>query len=134
VFFLAGAAISWKSHLQPTVSLSSTEAEYKSAGAGTQEALAIRSQLAELGHPQLEPPILREDNQGAISLALNRITNHRTRHIDIRHHFILERIQDKYVRLQYISTKLMVADALTKALSTPSFRTFRDAMMNARPR
>jgi hypothetical protein len=131
VIFLAGAAISWKSHLQPTISLSSTEAEYKSAGAGVQEALATRSKLSELGYPQVEPMTLHEDNQGAIALALNQVTNFRTRHIDIRHHFIREKIADKSVSLQYISTKLMIADVLTKALSTATFRKFRNAMMGA---
>jgi hypothetical protein len=134
VIFMAGAAISWKSQLQPTVSLSSTEAEYKSLGAGVQEALATRSKLTELGYPQAAPTVLFEDNQGAIALALNQVNNYRTRHIDVRHHFVRERIADKSVVLEYISTKLMVADALTKALSTALFRIFRDAMMGGTPK
>jgi hypothetical protein len=134
VLFMAGAAISWKSQLQPTVSLSSTEAEYKSVGAGVQEVLATRSKLLEFGYPQAAPTTLFEDNQGAIALALNQVNNHRTRHIDIRHHFIRERIADKSVTLEYISTKLMVADALTKALSAVLFRRFRDAMMGGSPK
>jgi hypothetical protein len=132
VLFLAGAAISWKSRLQPTTSLSSTEAEYKSAGAGVQEILAVRSALVELGYPHAAPTTLFEDNQGAISLALNPVAHYRTRHIDIRHHFIRQKVADKSVALEYISTKLMIADALTKPLSTDTFRRFRDAMMGAR--
>jgi hypothetical protein len=134
VLFLAGAAISWKSHLQPTTSLSSTEAEYKSAGAGVQEVLAIRSKLTEFGYPQDAPTTLFEDNQGAIALALNQVSNYRTRHIDIRHHFIRQKVADKSVVLEYISTKLMIADALTKALTTAVFQMFRSAMMGASPR
>jgi hypothetical protein len=122
VFLLAGAAISWKSHLQPTASLSSTEAEYKSAGAGVQEILCVRNLLSELGFPCAGPTPLFEDNQGAIKIALNQVTSHRMRHVDIRHHFIRQHISAGSAELHYISTKSMVADVFTKALSSPAFK------------
>ena len=127
-------AISWKSHLQATTSLSSTEAEYKSAGAGVQEVIATRNRLAELGVPPESATVLFEDNQGAIGLALNQVSNHRTRHIDIRHHFIRQHIEAGTVALRYISTMFMIADALTKALRTQKFNTFRRATMGSPPK
>ena len=111
VYFLSGAAVSCKSRLQPTTSLSSTEAEYKSAGAGVQEALFIRSQLSELGFPRQGRTILFEDNQGCIKVALNQITSHRLRHVDIWHHFIHQHVVDGSIELRYLSTKRMIADA-----------------------
>ena len=134
VMILAGAAISWKSHLQATTSLSSTEAEYKSAGAGVQEVIATRNRLAEFGVPPESATVLFEDNQGAIGLALNQVSNHRTRHIDIRHHFIRQHIEAGTVALRYISTMSMIADALTKALRTQKFSAFRRAMMGSPPK
>ena len=80
-------------------------------------------------YPQNETTILFEDNQGAIALALNQVTNYHTRHIDIRHHFIRQKIAEKSVVLKHISSKLMIADTLTKPPSTATFRKFRDAML-----
>jgi hypothetical protein len=129
VFMLAGAAVSWKSRLQKTPSLSSTEAEYMSAGSGVQEALSIRNLLEELGFAQEGPTILHEDNQGCIRLAVNQTTSYRTRHIAIRHHFIRHYINNDTIHLKYIHTKRMVADAMTKALNTPQFQKFRRTML-----
>lgn len=133
VFTLAGAAISWKSKLQTTPALSTTEAEYMSAGAGVQEALSLRSLLEELGHVQSGPTPLCEDNQGCIRLALNRGSSYRTRHIAIRHHFIRHytdpALGNHTIDLTYVPTKKMVADAMTKALNTTDFRRFRDYML-----
>jgi hypothetical protein len=129
VFMLAGAAICWKSKLQKTISLSSTEAEYMSAGSAVQEALSIRNLMEELGFPQLEKTTIHEDNQGAIFLALNQTNTYGTRHIAIRHHFIRHHIQSGEIQLKYCHTKRMVADVLTKALSKEAFRKFRRSML-----
>ena len=67
-----------------------------------------------------------EDNQGAIALAQNPIAHARTKHIDIRHHFVREAIQDGIISLQYCHTKEMVADALTKVIArTHKFQKLR---------
>ena len=83
----------------------------------------IRTLLAELGYsngngnPDDEPPTdLFSDNQSAIALAKNSVSHARAKHIDIRHHFVREAIQDKVIWVQYIPTTEMTADSLTKAL------------------
>ena len=126
---LAGAAISWKSRLQKTPSLSTTEAEYMSAGSGVQEALSIRHLLEELDYRQEQPTVLCEDNQGCIRLAMNQAASHRTRHIAIRHHFIRHYVDNKTIVLKYVPTRHMVADILTKPLTSTSFDKFRFAML-----
>ena len=59
---------------------------------------------------------LFSDNQSAIALAKNPVSHARAKHIDIRHHFVREAIQDKVIWVQYIPTTEMTADSLTKAL------------------
>ncbi|MFN3329157.1 MAG: reverse transcriptase domain-containing protein, partial [Fervidobacterium pennivorans] len=86
VFILAGGPISWGSRKQQTVAISTTEAEYMSICAATQEALYLRYVLRDLGHEQIEPTTIYTDNQGAIALAEDGATNKRTKHIDIKHH------------------------------------------------
>ena len=67
--------------------------------------------------PTTDPTTLYTDNQSAIALAKNPVSYARAKHIDIRHHFVREAIQDKIIWIQHISTSEMTADSLTKALS-----------------
>ncbi len=114
VFTLAGAAISWCSKKQTIVALSSTEAEYIAASSASQEALYIRQLLKDLKYEQTDPTPLFIDNQGAITLSNNQMTNKRTKHIDVRYHFIRDIVEKKEIICGYISTEEMIADCLTK--------------------
>jgi hypothetical protein len=116
VFMLCGGSISWTSKLQPTVALSSTEAEYMAACAAAQEAIFLRCLLADLGFPQSGPTTIFEDNQGCIYMSENSGTQRRGRHIDIRHHFVRERVANDEIKLTYIRTDDQLADLLTKPL------------------
>jgi hypothetical protein len=129
VFMLAGGSISWASKLQPTVALSSAEAEYMAVSAAVQEAVYMRQLLADLGFPQEQPTVIYEDNQGCIALSENPIMHKRTKHIDIRHHFIRERVESNEIVLQYVATEHQLADLLTKPLDR--FRTIalRDLLL-----
>ena len=130
VFQLAGGPISWKSKVQPTVALSSSEAEYMAAGSATQEALWLRTILMELNFPQEGPTPIYEDNQGCIAMTLTNGGHHsRTKHIDIKHHFIRNCVEDQTVILVWISTKQMIADILTKALPLKTFAYLRGLLM-----
>ena len=86
----------------------------------TKELKWIRTLLAELDYSNNsndEPPTtLFSDNQSAIALAKNPVSHARAKHIDLRHHFVREAIQDKVIWVQYIPTTEMTADSLTKAL------------------
>jgi transposase InsO family protein len=113
---LNGGSISWSSKKQPTVALSTVEAEYMATTQATREAIWLRSLLTDLGSPPTAATIVHADNQGSISLARNPVNHARTKHIDIRYHFIRERIESGEIDLRYVSTADQVADILTKAL------------------
>ena len=92
VFMLAGGAISWMSKRQPTVALSTMEAEYITACAATQEALYLQMLLDDLHHEMKGPITLHQDNQGAIAIKKDFISNWRLKHIDVKVHFIKEHL------------------------------------------
>lgn len=117
IFIFAGAAISWNSRRQPTVALSTAEAEYMALSAAVQHALFLRNLLKELGFEQKKPTKIYVDNQAAMELANNGMTTQRTKHIDIKHHFVRDRIERREVTLEYISSQQMLADCLTKPVS-----------------
>ena len=116
VFLLHGAAISWQSKLQPTVSLSTTEAEYQAAGAGAREALWLRKLLPELGFSIVGPVKIYGDNEAALNLTRNQMTTPRSKHIDIVHHFSRERVESKEIVFEYVPSAENTADILTKPL------------------
>jgi hypothetical protein len=80
------------------------------------EALWWRSFLTELGLNVSGETVVLSDSKGAIDLAKNPEFHPRSKHIDIRHHFIREQIANKSVKMEYISTEIMAADVLTKPL------------------
>ena len=113
-----GGAISWKSRLQPTVAISSSEAEYMALSYAAQEVVALKRLRAEINLDISEHPVvIFEDNQGAIAMSQNPSHYAKTKHIHIRHHFIREQIEIGDVIVKYVSTDYMLADALTKALT-----------------
>lgn len=116
IFKSGGGAISWNTKRQPTVALSSTEAEYMAVSSATQEALWLKGLEAELIPSSPKSTIIHCDNKGAISLALTNAYHPRTKHIDVRHHFVRDKIDEGLINLKYISTADMNADFLTKPL------------------
>jgi hypothetical protein len=117
VFLLHNGAVSWQSRKQPTVALSSVEAEYMAATQATREAVWWRAFLAEIGIPPTTSTTIYSDSQGAIALGKNPEHHKRTKHIDIQHHYVREQVAAGSVNLIYISTEDMVADVLTKPLA-----------------
>ena len=114
VFLFANAAISWSSRKQPTIALSSTEAEYMAGCGAVQELIYLRMLFHDLGHLKDGPTLLFQDNQGAINLAIDFFSTKRTKHIDVKYHFIRQHIEEGRVKVNYISTTKMIADCLTK--------------------
>lgn len=128
---VGSAAISWSSKLQPTVALLTCEAEYIGQTNATKEAIWLRRLLNEIRPETANEPqatIIYCDNQGAIALAKNPQFHARTKHIDIQHHFVREKINEGAVQLEYIKTEGQVADGLTKALDKIRFERFRKAI------
>jgi Reverse transcriptase (RNA-dependent DNA polymerase) len=125
IFFFGGGPISWKSRKQVVVAISTVEAEYLSCTDAVKQALHHRVLLRELAEPTTGPTVIRSDNQGCIALTENPCHHERTKHFDIRHHFIREKVEDGDVKLRYLPTGDMVADIMTKALPATSFCKFR---------
>ena len=123
------AVVCWNSRKQPTVALSSCEAEYIAMSAAAQELVFLRGLLSDLGvfnnQSADSPPLLHGDNQGAIALATNPVAHRRTKHIDIRHHYLRELVEDKTFQLQYVPTASNLADILTKNLPKEAFTTLQ---------
>jgi hypothetical protein len=105
------------SKCQATVALSTAEAEYMAATQAVKEVLWLKQLLNEIGFTQSQPVLIHSDNQGSIALTKNPAYHSRTKHIDIRHHFIRDAVEVGAVELQYCATDDMVADVLTKALA-----------------
>lgn len=108
------APISWKTRKQPTVALSTCEAEYMALGATTQEALYLLQFLNSILSEKLTCAYIKGDNQGAIALCKNPVHRQRSKHIDIRYHFIRSILEDGKIVIEYCPTDKMVADVLTK--------------------
>ena len=125
VFDVAGGTVSWSSKKQPTVALSTVEAEYMASVNATKEAIWLRTLLSDLGFPQTTSTLIRADNQGCISLSRHPIAHSRAKHIDIRHHFIRERVASSEVELRFCPTYRMLANILTKLLPHDTFEKFR---------
>ena len=87
IFTLVGGAISWMSKLQETVVLSTTEAEYIAASDASKEAIQLKGLLDEIGRTREKVDVLCE-SQSAIHLATNLAYHNRTKHIDVRYHFL----------------------------------------------
>lgn len=115
-FLLAGAAVSWKSQKQRTVALSSTESEYVSLSEAVKEAIYLTGLLREIGMEKFSQLKIFNDNRGAEQLATNPMFHARTKHIDIRHHFVREAVLNKLVTICHVPTGEMIADVLTKSL------------------
>jgi len=101
VFTLAGGAISWMSKLQETVALSTTEEEYIVASDASKEAICLKGLLDDIGRTQ-EKVILLCDSQSAIHLATNPAYHSKTKHIDVRHHFLRHVVDGGKVALQKV--------------------------------
>jgi hypothetical protein len=128
VFKLAGGAISWSSKKQTSVAMSSTEAEYIAAAHAAKEAVWLRRLLTELGQPTLHPTLLHIDNQSAIAITRNPEFHDRTKHIEVRYHFLRHQHTQGEIDLVYKPTGEQVADALTKGLSREKHEKFREEM------
>ena len=117
IFKLAGAAVSWMAKLEPTVAISSTEAEYMALLQAVKESIWIQRFLLELGRQVKNSDVIMEDNQGAIALAHNPEYHARTQHINVQFHFVRECVEMGKVKLVYCLTENMIGDALTKPLA-----------------
>ena len=122
-----GPVVSWKTKRQPTVALSSCEAEYIGLAATTKESLYLSQLLSSMDGKSYECAKIYEDNQGAIALTKNPVNRQRSKHIDIKYHFLREVVRNRKVEIHYCPTAKMVADMFTKPatrVKLTKFKTF----------
>lgn len=124
VFSLGNMAILWSSKKQPIIALSATEAEYICLAAGVQDGCWVVNILGEIGLV-VNKMIVYEDNMGAIHIAQNSSSLGRVKHIDIRYHYIKQKVEEGTLLVKYCKTDHMVADVLTKGLAKQKFMYFR---------
>jgi hypothetical protein len=118
--FLGNSLVSWASKKQNCVAISTTEAEYIAAGLCCAQIIWMKQNLLDYGLHFHETKILC-DNTSAINLSKNSILHSRTKHIDVRHHFLKDHVEKKNVSLFYVDTKLQLADIFTKPLCEEDF-------------
>ena len=130
VLLCGKSLVSWISRTQQCVTLSTTEAEYVAMADSVKDALFVRNLLSFLVPGRTHKCItVREDNEGAISLANNPLSSARSRHIDVRHHFLREKVVDGTVRILHVRTADQHADGMTKPLEKKDFIIHRKFLM-----
>ncbi|GKA50023.1 hypothetical protein Tco_0743096 [Tanacetum coccineum] len=109
---------------QTALAISTTEAEYVSAGKACQQALWMKQALVDYGIRLDDIPIMC-DNKGAIDLSKNPVQHSRTKHIEIRHHFLRDNVQKGNITIEKVPSEDNIADILTKPLKRESFNYLR---------
>ena len=118
--FLGNNLVSWFSKKQHPVSTSTAEDEYIAAGSCCAQVLWMRSQLFDYGFKMEKIPIFC-NNTSAIAITQNPVQHSRTKHIDIRYHFIREHVMNCIVELHFVPSKKQLADIFTKPLDESTF-------------
>jgi hypothetical protein len=134
--FVYGCPISWSSKKQKTVALSSAEAEYMAIGSAVQEMKWVQMMLEEIGcrgpvslEAEYVPSVLLTDSQSAQAIVKSDGHHQRTKHIDIRHHFVKEYFRSKAADLEWVQSAEQLADIFTKALDRVTFIGLRDRIL-----
>lgn len=127
VILMSNGPISWYSHRQPIIALSSTEAEYIALSDCTKHLLWLRKLTNEL-EKECSTTVINVDNESTIKLSKSDQYSSRTKHIDVRYHHVRELITSGTVKVQYVNTKLNVADSLTKAVTAEKTAYCREKM------
>jgi hypothetical protein len=131
VILLHGCPVVWLSKKQITVALSTAEAEYMAMSVATQEVKWLTALLSELGEAPQLPITFFTDNQAAVSISSNEAVPHtRTKHIDLRHHYVRECVQSGYMRVEWIRSEEQLADVLTKGLNKQQHKLLTQAISN----
>jgi hypothetical protein len=119
--------VSWASKKQNSVALSIAEAEYIVVGHRYAQLLWMRQTLTDYGYKLSKVPLLC-DNESAIHMADNPIEHSRTKHIDIRYHFLRDHQQKGDIEIAYVSTHNQLADIFTKPLDENTFSKHRNEL------
>jgi hypothetical protein len=117
---------SWQSRKQSSIALGTAEAEYIAACSASCEAIWLRNLLTGLFDLEMDAIVIFCDNQSCIKMTENPMFHDKTKHIEIRYHYIRDMVQKGVVKLQYVGTDEQVVDVSTKPLPRVKFEYFRD--------
>ena len=126
--FVEGNLVTWRSKKQKVVARSSAEAEFRGMAHGICELLWIRNILKDMGIDYEKPMNLHCDNKAAIEIAQNPVQHDRTKHVEIDHHFIKEKLDQKIINFPFFKSENQLADILTKAVSGKVFHSIIDKL------
>jgi len=129
VLFIGNSPVNWQSKLQPLVTMSSTEAEYVAISTTAQENLCIKFLLREWGYSMIMPTTIYGDNQSSIQLVINHAQHKRTRHIDIKFHYVRDLETKGEIVISKVPTESMIADLLTKNTSKKVYHTLIQSLL-----
>ena len=124
---VSGAPISWFSGKQRTVSLSTANSDYIALSEAATEGLFLKHIFSEIG-AEIGTVLIMQDNQATIAMARNPVHHKRSKHIDIKYHFVRNEVARKNIKLQYCDSKSMIADILTKPLPRDCFTHLSESM------
>jgi hypothetical protein len=128
--------IAWLSRKQTLVALSTTKVEYIAANVASREVVWLQKFLAGLFDLELDPTLIYCDNQCCVKLSENLVFHDKSKHIEIKYHYIREMVHRGTAELYYISTNEQITNILTKPLSRVKYNYFRDKlglMQNVHP-
>ncbi|RVW33212.1 Retrovirus-related Pol polyprotein from transposon RE1 [Vitis vinifera] len=128
VFMLNSGAITWSSKKQQIVTLSTTEAEFVAAASSSCQAIWLRRLLEVLYNQQQGPTVIYCDNLSAIKLSKNLVLHGRSKHIDVRYHFLRDLCKDGVIDLVFCKSEDQIADILTKPLKPAVFMKLRSML------
>ena len=123
ILYVMGVAVMWRSRGQRSVTLSSSEAEYVALSEAVKEIKFVYQLLTCLGIKVKLPIIVRVDNVGAIFMSENVTSKGRTKHVDIRYHFVREFVEENFIKIIFVKTKENDADIFTKNVDSNTYET-----------
>ena len=127
-FIMNNGLVSWRTNKQSCVALSTAEAEYVALAGAAQEAIWLKHLLSDMNFDIGSPLLIKEDNQSAICLAQNPKDHPKSKHIDIKYHFIRELVINNEIKIEYCPTNDMLADIFTKGLTADKFVKLRNML------
>jgi len=128
IFYYGKGLVSWNSVKEPVVALSSCEAEYIAVAQAACQAAWLRMLLKELNAELIQPPTLFVDNKSAIDLAKHPSAHGKSKHIEMRFHFLRKQVNDKKLEVEHCSTEDQSADIFTKPLKAARFCKLRESL------
>ena len=120
--------ISWFNRKQTSIALSTAVAKYIAACSACSEAVWLWKMLSRLFNAEIDATDILCDNQSCIKMTKNPVFHDKSKHIEIKYHFIWDMVQKGAIKLKYVPTEEQVADVLAKPLARVKFEYFRDKL------